>query len=787
MAQTEIPSYKRMDDATSNTKAKKPDSQVRLKRGDYISGIICLLLARTSMLGAMSPFASAFFASSYTRAKMPLTLLCSLIGMLSAGMGTKAFKYLLAMCIFYIYKLLFDKRNSKPPALDALISALSLFCGGMIVMLYDMLLIYNVALLTLESIICGFICIIFKEANVFIAGREKAKGYIANEQLISLLMIASLCVAGLSDITSMGPVNLSHIVCAICVIFLAYCRGMAVGTCAGACAGIVCAINSLDMLFVIGIYTLCGFCAGAAKPLGKYGVSVAFASTSISIGFITTMYIYGNVGILNFLIASVIFMMFPRKKLERIAAFVNGYCSSRSDIPYLQKMRELIHLRLGSQSEAFNALAQSFDDLSLNHDSEQASRITQVFDNAAQKVCAKCGLRGHCWDKEGDITADAISAIKKKLLDKGYADILDVPSDFRQKCAHCSEFVASANHFYEISRINTLWEGQLNEARKILSQQYRGFASVMDILCEEMTNDILCESKYEKKISDELLKNKISLKSICVFERADSGFEVETEFYDTDDLVYTDTVGDVISHVLSQPMRMRQTLHGDTHVIFEPQLNYKIVSGVATLKKDGQKYNGDSYCTVSLGDNRYALAISDGMGCGEQASCESSIAINLLKKLLLAGFDKTAAITLVNSALVSKNGAEAFATIDLSIIDLVSARVEFVKIGAVAGYIKHDDNVETIFCSTLPAGILSDADLSLSSKHLISGDLIVMMSDGISNAKKNSNWVKELLLSTKQKDEPEAIAEIILKEAVIHKHGHVDDDMTVIVARILEK
>ena len=614
-----------------------------------------------------------------------------------------------------------------------------------------------------------------------------AKSRATNEQLLSLMMIFSLSLAGISNITQMGTINLVHIIYGICVIFLAYCRGIAVGTCAGACVGMLCALNSLDLLSVIGIYTLCGFFAGCAKPLGKYGVCLSFAASAMSLGFMTTMYAYGEVGILNFLISAVVFAFFPQRKLEHVTLFVNGYYGSRSDLPYMQRMQEMINSRLYELEDTFKTLADSFDELSVRRNADEYNRISEVFDDCAKKVCTHCGLRRHCWDKESTLTLSAINAIEKKLYDKGYADVLDVPILFREKCVKCAEFVAACNHFYEISRINTLWEGQVDESRKILSQQYRGFASVVNSLCSEMNNDIICESKYEKKITSELLKHRISVKSLCVFERLDGCFEVEIEFFDTDDLETTNDIENIISHVLGIPMRMTNTLTDELRVIYEPILNFKIESGVATLKKDGQSVNGDSYCSLALSSNKYLVAISDGMGCGENAACESKTTINLLKKLLIAGFDKISALQLINSALVSKSGTESFATIDLAVIDMVNASAEFVKIGASTGYIKHAQSVESIFCNTLPAGILTEADISLSKKRLNDGDCIVILSDGVANAKKNTNWVCETLMEINENEQAETIAEIIIKEAVIHKRGKVDDDMTVVVAKILEK
>ena len=786
MAQTEIPSYKRVDTAAQPAKRKR-ETTFRLKRRDYIAGGVSFLLARAAMLGSMSPFATAFFAASYTKNRMPLTLLCALVGCLSTGMGTRAFKYLIAMGIFVGYKLLFDKQDKNTAVVNAVVASAGLFIGGMTMMLFDMVLVYNVLLLALECLLCGFLTIVFRETGHMIDGKEAVKGSMSNEQLLSMLIIFGLALAGLNDITRMGQISLSEIVCVLAVLLLAYCRGMALGACAGAAAGIVCAMNSTDMLPVIGIYTLCGFLAGCAKPFGKYGVSLAFALSAASLGFMTTMFIYGQVSILNFLIGAGLFLVVPARKLEQAQAFANGYYTSRSERPYMERMQEVILSRLGDLSTTFTALADSFDTLSGKRADAARINMTQVFDDTAQKICRSCGLRGHCWDKEVQLTQKTIVCIGKKLEEKGYADVLDIGPEFREKCVHAGEFVATANHYFEISRINALWEGQLAESRQVLSQQYKGFASVMDSLSEEMQNDISCESKYEKKIRTELLKKKITLKSICVFERPDDSFEAEAAFFDEEDMERADEVLSIISQILGQPMRMAGLPGDDLKVLLEPLLNFKIVSGIASIKKDGEEKNGDNSCAISLSDNRYLLAISDGMGSGEEAANESEVTVNLLKKLLLAGFDKTAAIQLINSALVLKNGQESFATIDLALIDLVSAKAEFVKIGAATGYIRRADSIDSIFCNTLPAGILSEADIQLSCRRLAGGDCIIMVSDGVANAKKNANWVCETLMAIDSEEEPDAIAEIILKEAVIHKRGVVDDDMTVIAAKILEK
>lgn len=788
MAQVEIPQYRRNGKAEkegSKKEAAKKNGAMRLKKEDYIAGAMIFLLARAQMVGEMSPFATAFFCATYTKRRMPITLLCALVGHLSAGIGTGAFKFLFAMLICVLVKALLEKFGKEKGAANPLIAGGALLVGGVIHMMFGMMLAYNVALLVVESVICILMVFVFDEAKM-LKGNEAVKGRISNEQLLSLFITLALAVIGLQKITQIGAVNISETVCAAAVVFVAYARGVSAGACVGACAGIICSMSSIDMLPVVGIYTLCGFVAGCASNAGRYAASAAFAAGAISLGFMTTAYIYGNVGIFNFILGAAVICLCPSEKLEWIKMLTDGYYTSRSDKVYVERLQELMSVKLGTLSGAFNSLADSFDELSDKNEAASKVSLKQVFDNAAEKICGNCGLGGHCWEKDIDITRSMMNAAGKKLNEKGYADVLDLPQEFREKCVHAHELVATVNHFYELRRINALWAGQLDETRKILSRQYKGFSEVIDLISEEMLCDIVCESKYEKRITEALAKKKLALKSVCVFERADESFEVEAELFEKEDMKSVEEICEAVSEALNQPMRMANTLSDDLRIIFEPLLKYKIVSGVATIKKDGQQRNGDTYCAISLGDNRYAIAISDGMGSGETAARESEVVIKLIKKLLLAGFDKMAALQLVNSALVLKNGNEAFATLDLAIVELVTGEAEFIKIGAATGYIKRKESVESIFCNSLPAGILTEADIQLSKKRISDGDCIVMISDGVANAKKNTNWVCEALMSIED-DDAEAIAEIILKEAVIHRRGRVDDDMTVIAAKILEK
>lgn len=216
------------------------------------------------------------------------------------------------------------------------------------------------------------------------------------------------------------------------------------------------------------------------------------------------------------------------------------------------------------------------------------------------------------------------------------------------------------------------------------------------------------------------------------------------------------------------------------------QTNYKLSVGIAKCKKSDSVISGDNFINTKLDDGKYLLAISDGMGSGEKANSKSKKVINTLVNLLNTGLEKTSAVNVVNSALMTED--EVFATLDATIINLSDGSTEFIKVSSCPTYIKKENKVDMIQTAGLPIGILENMDIDLYGKNLEKGDLIVMVSDGIIDANTEYTpkelWITELLKAVKT-DNAQRLADIIMQEAIDQNLGVAKDDMTVLVAKIM--
>ena len=93
----------------------------------------------------------------------------------------------------------------------------------------------------------------------------------------------------------------------------------------------------------------------------------------------------------------------------------------------------------------------------------------------------------------------------------------------------------------------------------------------------------------------------------------------------------------------------------------QPVHSYEI--GLSLRPKRGERVSGDSAAHFETEDGTLCLLLSDGMGCGEAAQRESSMAARLLERFLSAGIDAPRALSSrrVDRQLYDSRPADAFA------------------------------------------------------------------------------------------------------------------------------
>ena len=251
--------------------------------------------------------------------------------------------------------------------------------------------------------------------------------------------------------------------------------------------------------------------------------------------------------------------------------------------------------------------------------------------------------------------------------------------------------------------------------------------------------------------------------------------------------------------------------------------------------------SGDAAASCGLPGGSRALILSDGMGKGIKAAAGSRLVVTRLRRNLKAGMPVATAIKEVNRYMIEQaeaaslkspggtdfaNGQtgsaveqvnptpgqggtdfaagqcssdcadEDFATVDLTVIDRQSCRARFYKMGAATSFIMRQGRVRKIKGAALPVGIIPRLRLTHISAVLKEGDLIVMVSDGITDADRQDPeacWLCDYLSQNIYRDNFDAgrlsarqIAADILTEAEARYGGRERDDLTVAAALIVK-
>lgn len=238
---------------------------------------------------------------------------------------------------------------------------------------------------------------------------------------------------------------------------------------------------------------------------------------------------------------------------------------------------------------------------------------------------------------------------------------------------------------------------------------------------------------------------------------------------------------------------------------------FRVSVGYATAA--AEEISGDTAISSGLPDGSLALILSDGMGKGIRAAALSRAATSRLRKNLKGGMAPAHAIKEVNTFMVSHAKAENFATLDLLIIDRNTRKAKFYKMGAASSFVLRDGKVRMFEQAALPIGIIPEIRLTHVALQLRPGDIVLMASDGITEAGREAarasleneagrevdaaaadrdidgTWLRELLEERAPAElagiSARKLARWILAETVKQYGERERDDLTVAAIKIL--
>ena len=203
--------------------------------------------------------------------------------------------------------------------------------------------------------------------------------------------------------------------------------------------------------------------------------------------------------------------------------------------------------------------------------------------------------------------------------------------------------------------------------------------------------------------------------------------------------------------------------------------------GFAQHAANGASLCGDCAEAFTDGSGRYISVLSDGMGTGGRAAVDGTMTAGMAQSLLKAGIGFESTLKMINSAMLAKGGEESLATLDVACIDLFTGHVSLRKAGAAGTVLRRRKKTEYLEAKSVPVGILPEIAFARSEKDLDAGDMLVMVSDGVTAS--GTEWLCDLIANYED-DDPQALSERIVERAVKDRADGHEDDVSAVVLLI---
>lgn len=729
---------------------------------------ILFLISRASLIGAF-PFGLAFWGAVIPQKIFYPGLIIMLLGIFSAG--GEILRYSLAAGLYLVYT--YFRKNKL---FDPIFCGFFVFLSGIVSILFNRQSALFIAAALGEGIISALTSLISaKSENFFNSFKNITK--VSQKELLSTVLLCGILLTGFSGIYITDKVHVCTLLGIYLVLCLSKCTSIAASGSIGTVLGFICSMNTDSVLLITSICGIGAMLSNILKEFGKPGCLLGFFIGGFICIIYTSSLSSSPITVYEAVVASFMFTVTPKSLFSKTESILARTSGNRTESKEL-RIKEYLSEELKDIAKAFTNLAESF--FSLSHREEQQAHASDMFDEVAERICSSCSKWGECWIDGFNEMYKQMYEILKVIETSGYCDISNLPIIFKDRCIRAESFIIEFNHLYELYKQNAMWHGEVIFGQDMVARQYHEISNLIKGLSDEVESGFSFIESAELKLDSELEKAGIFAREINVIENIhrepevyiSSGFGSETELLEK-----------IVSKVIGIPMMLE---NDSSSMKFVAHNKYFVEYAFCQHSGESEQLCGDTILQFENEHNKFCVLLCDGMGLGNEAFEESKLTAELFQDFIKAGFIKDTAVKMINSTLAMKAGKECFSTIDLIEIDLRSGQTEFLKVGAAESYLMQKNEIEIISTQALPIGILDDISTPTISRTLKDGDIIVMMSDGISETGYGTlrgTWIKQIILNHID-DDMQSLADDVLKNARKKAYPNPCDDMTVAVMKL---
>lgn len=593
---------------------------------------------------------------------------------------------------------------------------------------------------------------------------------------------AALCLLCLLILSGLGyfrifTLNLGLVAAVFCALTVSSISGYAYGAAGGLFCGLALALGGHDCRVAFSL-SLCGLLCGIPFVSRHRLLSLPAAFVGNLLAFFVTPLLSPPLPHLAVAVGSVLFILSPKALRDGARSLL---CSAPQRINNPESA--FITEHIAHLQEAIKSVAKALP--------QSKALIPTEGEELGALLCAQCTNRELCWGRSRARTEKMLCLMMEMNRRGESISEEKLPSLGQQGCLRVEAIAQTAQEALVIH--------QKRKAQQMRSQYERNLtlthlAASMGTLGElgvlaagESMND-LHATHVVRQAMDELRVPA----QLCYARRVDGHLQIalqaEAMFPIQKPLEALLRKLDAEEEI---PLSIARAEKG--HIELEEIPLYSAVIGTASVcagervDADNPNICGDACVAQRCDGGRILMMLCDGMGHGEDAHEQSEKTLELLLLLLQAGYTRRQAITAVNGIMLGiQERAERFSTVDLADIDLWTGEVSCEKLGACPSWVIRGNHIKKVDASSLPLGIMEEARPTAVQVRLHSGDILIMMSDGVTDVFKDDAQMQKVLEESLY-IQPQRMADALLRNALLASDSSPKDDMTVMVLLLMDR
>lgn len=770
-------------ESTKALSKKTSDNRNDFVRNGVVNFIYLLcgiLVSRGTLLGTLAPF-----GASYAAAVPKKYLFSSLVGTAFGYIllkPTDSFRYIAVIVAIGALRWLMGdiEKVSRSRLFAPLIAFLPTLATGIALLFASTSTLSSFADCFIEAVLSGAAAY-FISVTVELAEEKRGISAYTRQETASLVMTGCVLILAFGSLT-FENISLGRIIAITAVLLCARYGGVNGGAVCGIATGAVFSIASRAQGFVCGGFAFGGLMAGMFAPVGKLGCAIAFLISngimSLAFGEDTQL----AAVLIESLVGSVVFMILPKE----VGNVISPVFSNEKNSSLGETLRKNIVMRLDFASKAIYNVRNDVNSVSDKLKDLYSPSFSVVCENVEKEVCNNCGLKTYCYEHRQGVTRDDFFRLEELLEAQGRISESDVEDAFVKNCCKKGEIARSMNLNYREYLSALEAQRRVSDVRGVVAGQFSGVSDILSDLSDEFKNTMRCDTESSERIISALSAlGAIPVECVCLV--SDGGrMSVELELSSKgDSKLSKGTIMREVSKCCGRRFDLPTiTCEGDRirAALCEMPV-YDVEIGSDQHIANNGKLCGDCLDYFNDGFGKTYALVCDGMGTGGRAAVDGNMAVSVMGRLLRSGLSADSSLQIVNSALMVKSEDESLSTLDLTGVDLYTGKVTLKKAGAPATFVRKNGRVMVREMPSLPVGILNGVKFSSDTVNLSSGDMVVMVSDGVITG--DEKWLEKLIRSWNEGSTQE-LARAVVDEAIKRRGNSPDDDITALAIRITD-